>query len=259
MNLSCTTIPEASIRIDSFGAALRGAIARLRWRAVATAFMIALAVNTWSTLELVFPAHRSFSQGLVSNAIINLAMAFCIMFTTLVADQRVASGAGRFATYGWSVAAGAAIGALVQWQLHQWLGVPYSDDVPGVPHEQLVMRPVYVFFEYLIWGSIIVFIYVNRRNALFAAAELNAARVRRTEAQRRTLESRLKALQARVEPQFLFDALAKVRDLYEDDPGRGSAVLGNLIVYLRSALPQLRESTSTLGHEIGRASCRERV
>src|SRR5207244_12881023 len=120
--------------------------------------------------------------------------------------------------------------------------VPISDEA--------AVMPVYVFFEYLIWGSIIVFIYVNRRNALRASARMNAAHVQRAETQRRALESRLQVLQARVEPKFLFDTLAQVRDLYERDPTTGSRTLGNLIVYLRAALPHLRESTSTLGQEV---------
>ncbi len=88
-------------------------------------------------------------------------------------------------------------------------------------------------FECLIWGSIIVWIYVNRRDALRAAARLNSAQVQRTETQRRTLESRLQALQARVEPQFLFSSLTQVHDLYESDPAKGRQVLGDLIAYLR--------------------------
>src|SRR5206468_7152836 len=86
--------------------------------------------------------------------------------------------------------------------------------------------------------------------ALLATARLNAAQVQRAETQRRTLESRLQVLQARVEPQFLFNTLAQVRELYESDPAKGGEMLGNLIVYLRAALPHLRESTSTLGQEM---------
>jgi LytS/YehU family sensor histidine kinase len=79
---------------------------------------------------------------------------------------------------------------------------------------------------------------------------MNAAQVRRADAQRRTLESRLQALQARIEPQFLFNTLAQVRALYESDPAKGGQMLGDLIVYLRAALPQLRDSTSTLEREV---------
>jgi LytS/YehU family sensor histidine kinase len=79
---------------------------------------------------------------------------------------------------------------------------------------------------------------------------MNRAQVQRADAQRRTLESRLQALQARVEPRFLLDTLAQVHALYERDPDQGSQMLGDLIVYLRAALPHLRDSTSTLEQEL---------
>jgi len=69
-------------------------------------------------------------------------------------------------------------------------------------------------------------------------------------ARRRTLESQLQAMQARVEPQFLFNTLAQVRGLYERDVETAGRMLEDLIAYLRAALPHLRESHSTLGQEI---------
>jgi LytS/YehU family sensor histidine kinase len=57
-------------------------------------------------------------------------------------------------------------------------------------------------------------------------------------------------MQARVEPQFLFNTLAQVRELYEQDATIAARMLDDLIAYLRAALPQLRESSSTLGREV---------
>jgi LytS/YehU family sensor histidine kinase len=64
----------------------------------------------------------------------------------------------------------------------------------------------------------------------------------------------LQALQARIEPQFLFNTLVQVRELYKRDAVKGGEMLGDLIVYLRAALPHLRESSSTLGQEVELAS-----
>src|SRR5258706_14292806 len=57
-------------------------------------------------------------------------------------------------------------------------------------------------------------------------------------------------MQARVEPQFLFNTLAQVRELYEHDVGVAGRMLDDLTAYLRAALPHLRHSTSPLGQEI---------
>ena len=64
------------------------------------------------------------------------------------------------------------------------------------------------------------------------------------------LQARLSALQAQIEPHFLFNTLANVRRLYETAPSRGREMLGCLIDYLRAALPSMRSSSSTLGREL---------
>ena len=64
------------------------------------------------------------------------------------------------------------------------------------------------------------------------------------------LQARLSALQAQIEPHFLFNTLANVRRLYETTPSRGRAMLASLIDYLRAALPSMRSDSSTLGREL---------
>jgi len=67
---------------------------------------------------------------------------------------------------------------------------------------------------------------------------------------RQLTEAKLQALQAQVEPHFLYNTLANVQALTETDPPRAGAMVGHLIDYLRSALPRMRESTSTIGQEL---------
>jgi LytS/YehU family sensor histidine kinase len=64
------------------------------------------------------------------------------------------------------------------------------------------------------------------------------------------VEARLCALQAQIEPHFLFNTLANVKRLYETAPSRGREMLSSLINYLRAALPTMREPGSTLAREI---------
>jgi hypothetical protein len=63
------------------------------------------------------------------------------------------------------------------------------------------------------------------------------------------LASDLKALQAQIEPHFLYNTLANTRYLVRHDPDRAVDMLDHLIAYLRSALPDLRSPMSTLGRE----------
>jgi hypothetical protein len=71
---------------------------------------------------------------------------------------------------------------------------------------------------------------------------------------RQLAEAELKTMQAQVEPHFLFNTLASVDYLIETDPARASRMQKNLIQYLRAALPQMRQASSTLGQEM--ALCR---
>ncbi|MBV7538004.1 histidine kinase [Duganella sp. sic0402] len=63
------------------------------------------------------------------------------------------------------------------------------------------------------------------------------------------LASDLKALQAQIEPHFLYNTLANTRYLVRQQPERATEMLDHLIAYLRSALPDLRSPMSTLGRE----------
>jgi signal transduction histidine kinase len=63
------------------------------------------------------------------------------------------------------------------------------------------------------------------------------------------LASELKALQAQVEPHFLYNTLANTRYLARHQPERAVEMLEHLIAYLHSALPDMRSQSSTLGRE----------
>ncbi|UMR28522.1 histidine kinase [Massilia sp. MB5] len=63
------------------------------------------------------------------------------------------------------------------------------------------------------------------------------------------LSAELKALQAQVEPHFLYNTLANTRYLARHDPQKAVQMLDHLIAYLHSALPDMRSHASTLARE----------
>jgi hypothetical protein len=77
-----------------------------------------------------------------------------------------------------------------------------------------------------------------------------AFELERSELERKALDARLRMLQARVEPHFLFNTLANVRELVVTGSPKAPAVLDNLIAYLRAAVPRLHEREATLGQEL---------
>ena len=86
-------------------------------------------------------------------------------------------------------------------------------------------------------------------------AEVKAAEATETaeseQLKRQVVEARMAAMQAQVEPHFLFNTLASIDHLIETDPPRASQMQKNLIALLRASMPSMRESTP-LAHNLGR-------
>ena len=79
-----------------------------------------------------------------------------------------------------------------------------------------------------------------------ATAQANVATL-----ERRLMEAQMAALQAQVEPHFLFNTLALIGQLIETDPQEAARVHTHLIDYLRSTLPQMRQrGGATLGRQV---------
>ncbi len=72
----------------------------------------------------------------------------------------------------------------------------------------------------------------------------------RSELERKALDSRLRLLQAQVEPHFLFNTLANVRELVDSGSPQATKVLDSLIAYLRAVVPRLHEPTTTIEQEV---------
>lgn len=76
----------------------------------------------------------------------------------------------------------------------------------------------------------------------------------RSELERNALDARLRLVQAQVQPHFLFNTLANVRELVDSGSPQAPRVLDALIAYLRAAVPRLRGGNETLGEEIDLAA-----
>ena len=77
-----------------------------------------------------------------------------------------------------------------------------------------------------------------------------AFELQRSELECQALDSRLRLLQAQVEPHFLFNTLANVRELVVCGSPQASHVLDTLITYLRAAVPRLHDPFTMLAEEI---------
>jgi Histidine kinase len=102
----------------------------------------------------------------------------------------------------------------------------------------------------LIIGVLAAFGAMHAADAARRTGTLHNLQMERMRVARESYEARLAAMQARVEPRFLFETLSDVEVLYERDAELGARVLDDLIVYLRAALPAIEDTSSTLDAEL---------
>lgn len=89
-----------------------------------------------------------------------------------------------------------------------------------------------------------------KQRDLFAREQALAFQLERSQLERNVLDTRLRLLQAQVEPHFLFNTLANVQALVDAGSPQASKVLSSLTAYLRAAVPRIHESTTTLWQEL---------
>ena len=85
---------------------------------------------------------------------------------------------------------------------------------------------------------------------VFAREQALAFELERSRLERSALDTRLRLLQAQVEPHFLFNTLANVQALVDAGSQQASGVLASLVAYLRAAVPRMHEPATTLGQEL---------
>lgn len=120
--------------------------------------------------------------------------------------------------------------------------VPPSEVRVG-DREKAVIKMFDVFAGYLyfaIAGGLASLAYFSERRRLRARSATLAQ-----------LESdmRLSILQAQIEPHFLFNTLAAIRPLIRQDAARAESAMDALAGHFRAVMPQMRETSSTLGQQ----------
>src|SRR5437667_8911827 len=100
-------------------------------------------------------------------------------------------------------------------------------------------------FLFIIVSAAIKIAYAGRVKAEAKAAE--AQEMAEAESlKRQVVEARMAAMQAQVEPHFLFNTLASIDHLIEVDPPRASRMQKNLIALLRASMPATPQTAPTL-------------
>ena len=188
--------------------------------------------------QWAFDLGRAMRQTLISGLLLLLAIALTEAFA---------------AAKGLSARRALALGVLTS-AIAAALSVPARLVVAGFPIiDRLSEYPGFFASTFTLWttlGFLGYWFFSSIRADRDARCRLADAECRQQALQAQMCEAQLTALQAQIEPHFLFNTLANVKRLYETAPDQGREMLASLINYLRAALPAMRESGSTLGREL---------
>ena len=175
----------------------------------------------------------------VSRLTVFLVTAVTMLVTALV----VLNAAGRAGRENYAVAVFAAVAASA-------LAAIIRYAIGATPAGEGAGFMLMVFMSWLGSAAILVTGYVFYLRTQATQQEARVAELRRGALETQQLATRLRLLQAQVEPHFLFNTLSNVRRLCQSDAAAGRAMLGQLARYLRAALPRMREQETTLAEEV---------
>ncbi len=99
-------------------------------------------------------------------------------------------------------------------------------------------------------GGIASVAYFYWRRDASAAAGLRQTERRQAQAQKTAAAARLTALRRQIEPHFLFNTFATIRQLYQTGPVGGGRLLSHLLTFMRATLASSEDDLSTLGREV---------
>lgn len=94
-----------------------------------------------------------------------------------------------------------------------------------------------------------IYFYWSRERLAFLQRQMALDALQREEAEKQLVRAQLMALQAQIEPHFLFNSLAHLDGLIATDPGAARQLLQHLIGFLRRSLAHTRAEQCTLKQE----------
>ena len=249
-NASSPRSPSVPSALAAVGRAFR----ELTWRRFGI-FCLLLAVMAFGSSV---PHDRALGKGgaeIALHVLVKFGWLIALYLPTLLAVIAVDHWAPRdtrrrVIALALAVAAGAAAGLLLNHAVHAQFdpGHVFAPEHFAQSASVATWLGDWLANSFLAVMATIVYFFVVSEDE--AHATLHQEEMDRLSLEREMTEAHLQVMQAQIEPHFLFNTLANVRRLYQTDPPMGRAMLQHLSRYLSAALPQMRESQSTLGREL---------
>ena len=233
---------------------LRSVLASITWHEAGfflfTALVVA-GVNAVGGIEMM--RKTGDAAGLVHGILFPLLIGPFVMAGWVLADRTEGGRWSRPARHALALAVSATLAVAIVPQLLSaaGLGMPFeikmNDRTFAIPAWSMYVES---WVSIAVYAGLTIAVLEVRRRRERSLQVLAASRSEQAQLSHELLESRLAAMQAQVEPQFLFDTLVDVQATYDRDTAAGTTVMDRLINYLRVALPRLREQGSTVQAEV---------
>jgi signal transduction histidine kinase len=146
----------------------------------------------------------------------------------------------------WGLILGIPAGFVIGATLASLTGAP-NVAVSMFRNPDVMRQPI---LDTIVVAAVIISFFLYFSHSRSVREALERERRRAAEALHAETAARLALLQAQIEPHFLFNTLANVHSLIEEDPDKASLILEELNTYLRTSLRRTRQPTSTLGEEL---------
>jgi hypothetical protein len=230
---------------------------RLTWKHWAWAVAIGIVFAALERLRTFAAVGDNLGWVWVEETCMAVATACLFMMLIVVVEtlrDRASAPAGWAYFVGWFVAAVAS--GFIVWALPEFAETS-PRAVAGAPVKAIfdaskrpdvnvrVARLLFLGLPIIVYGAVGTLLYVWLRNSQRAAEALSRAEIERTEAERKLIASRIEAVEAEVDPSFIFGTLETIESTYDRDRAAADAMLDELIAFLRAAIPRLRADQPT--------------
>jgi hypothetical protein len=214
----------------------------LNLQRIAWTFAFVVVFASWSAFANTFLAVMNwphFTDAFVAFFYFDIGYFFPPMLAMTVADNLPLRGRARFAALTLALVAGVAASLPTTCAL-----TPIWTQCDAFPSWQSFITGWQDALIGAVTIGVIAIAYFTLRRDRELAAALHAAELNCIAIERRTLESDLQTMQARVDPEFLIGTLGDAARVCDVDPRSSDNMLRDLASYLRAALPDMGSSSS---------------
>ncbi|HPG60488.1 MAG TPA: histidine kinase [Casimicrobium sp.] len=106
----------------------------------------------------------------------------------------------------------------------------------------------------LLYAAVVGAIVYLRAQRVAVVNKLLTTEVKESDIQRQLTETRLRMLQAQIEPHFLFNTLASAQQLAQKGAPDAAKLIGHLVRFLRMSIPSMRDDKGALKREFEQIS-----